>query len=52
MNRTLAILAFMTFAGFIGILIRGVPSPDLIAIALLTTGLVVYDLITSSGNKD
>ncbi|WP_323007119.1 hypothetical protein [Pseudorhodobacter sp.] len=51
MNRPLAILAFVAFAGFIGILIRAVPSLDLIAIAVLTTALVVYDLVTSSGPK-
>lgn len=52
MNRALAILAFLAFAGFIGILLRAVPGLDLIAIAALTTALVIYDLITSSGRKD
>ncbi|WP_168199260.1 hypothetical protein [Pseudorhodobacter turbinis] len=51
MNRFLSILAFIAFAGFIGILIRAVPSPDLVIISLLTTALVVYDLVTSSGRK-
>ncbi|WP_198144894.1 hypothetical protein [Pseudorhodobacter aquimaris] len=51
MNRFLAILAFIAFAGFIGILIRAVPSPDLVIISLFTTGLVAYDLITSSRRK-
>lgn len=52
MNRILALLAFVAFMGFVGILLRAVPSLDLILIALLTCGLVIYDLITSSGRKD
>ncbi|WP_169961450.1 hypothetical protein [Oceaniglobus indicus] len=51
MNRILALLAFVTFAGFVGVLIYAVPSPDLIAVALLTLGLVAWDLITSSKNS-
>ncbi len=51
MNRLLALFAFVVFAGFLGILIIGVPSPDLIVIVLLTVGLVAYDMLTSSGKK-
>jgi energy-converting hydrogenase Eha subunit C len=51
MNRLLAGLAFVVFLGFVGILVFKVPSPDLIVIAILTTALVCYDLITSSGRK-
>ncbi|MFP7569465.1 hypothetical protein [Marivita sp. S2033] len=52
MNWILAALAFAVFAGFIGILIFSVPSPDLIAVAALTLGLVIYDLVTSVRRKD
>lgn len=52
MNRLIAALAFIAFSGFVGILIFKVPSPDLIGVALLTLGLVAYDLITSSGSQD
>jgi hypothetical protein len=36
MNRLLALFAFLVFAGFLGVLVMGVPSPDLIVIVLLT----------------
>lgn len=39
-------------AGFLGILVLEVPSVDLIALALLTTELVAYDMATSSGKKN
>ncbi|WP_164512233.1 hypothetical protein [Oceaniglobus ichthyenteri] len=51
MNWILAALAFVTFSAFIGILIFAVPSPDLIAVAVLTMALVIYDLATSAGRK-
>ena len=51
MNRFLALFAFIIFAGFLGILVMGVPSPDLIVVVLLTVGLVAYDMATSSGKK-
>lgn len=51
MTRLLAFVAFLVFCGFVGILIMEVPSPDLIAVALLTTVLVAYDFLTSSGGK-
>jgi hypothetical protein len=51
MNRLLALFAFLVFAAFLGILIMGVPSPDLIVIVLLTAGLVAWDMLTSSGRK-
>lgn len=51
MNRFLALFAFLALGGFLGILIVGVPSPDLIVIVLLTVGLVAYDMLTSSGKK-
>jgi len=48
MNKLLALLALVTIGGFIGILAFNVPSPDLIAVAALTFGLVVYDFATSA----
>jgi hypothetical protein len=51
MNRLLALFAFLVFVGFLGVLVMGVPSPDLIVIVLLTAGLVAWDMITSSGKK-
>ncbi|WP_201455759.1 hypothetical protein [Tropicimonas marinistellae] len=49
MTRLLALLAFLALAGFVLILIIEVPSPDLIAVSVLTIGLVAYDFLTSSG---
>jgi hypothetical protein len=51
MNRLLALFAFFVFAGFLAILVIGVPSPDLIVIVLLTVALVAWDMLTSSGKK-
>jgi hypothetical protein len=51
MNRLLALFAFLVFAGFLAILVIGVPHPDLIAIVLLTVGLVAWDMLSSSGKK-
>lgn len=50
MNRALAILAFAALAGFLGILVVEVPSPDLIAVVVLTAVLAGIDLFKSSGN--
>ena len=52
MNRVLALLAFLTLAGFVGILVFEVPEPDLMVVAGLTMALVAYDLVKSSGRKD
>lgn len=52
MMRLLALLAFAALLGFLGILVVEVPSPDLIAVALLTVALVAYDMLTSSGRRD
>ena len=52
MNRTMALLAFASLLGFLGILVFEVPSPDLIAVAVLTVALVAYDLLSSSGRRD
>ncbi len=52
MNRFLALITFVIFCGYVAILGYGVPSPDLIAVILLTVVLVAYDFITSSGPRD
>ena len=49
MNRVLALLTFVIFAGFLGILAFSVPSPDLVAVIVFTLALVAYDFLTSSG---
>lgn len=49
MNRLTALVAFAVLAGFLAILAFEVPSPDLIAVVLLTVVLVAYDFVTSSG---
>ncbi|MHA3977079.1 hypothetical protein ACW9UR_05280 [Halovulum sp. GXIMD14794] len=51
MNRFLALLAFLVFCGFVGILVFAVPSPDLVIVVVFTVLLVAYDFATSSGNK-
>ncbi|MBE9640152.1 hypothetical protein [Salipiger mangrovisoli] len=51
MNRLLALIAFLALAGFVLVLIVKVPSPDLIAVSVLTIGLVAYDFLTSSGGR-
>ncbi|WP_420409117.1 hypothetical protein [Hoeflea sp.] len=51
MNRVLALMAFITFCGFVAILAFEVPSPDLVAVILFTVALVAYDFVTSSKNK-
>ena len=49
MDRLLALAAFATFTAFVAILAIEVPSPDLIAVIVLTVALVGYDFLTSSG---
>lgn len=51
MNRLTAMVAFVTLAGFLGILAVEVPSLDLIAVILITIALVAYDFVTSSGRS-
>ncbi|MGS4944991.1 hypothetical protein ACVDG3_05890 [Meridianimarinicoccus sp. RP-17] len=48
MNKLLALFALAIIGVFIGILAVNVPSPDLIAVAVLTFGLVAYDFVTSA----
>ena len=51
MTRLLALIAFAVFTGFLAILAFEVPSPDLIAVILLTTALVAYDFFSSTRKK-
>jgi hypothetical protein len=45
------ILAFVVFAGFLAILAIEVPSPDLIAVILLTLVLVAWDFLSGRRGK-
>jgi xanthosine utilization system XapX-like protein len=51
MDKLTALVAFAALAAFLGILAFEVPSPDLIAVILLTGALVAYDFVSSSGNR-
>jgi hypothetical protein len=48
MNKLLALFALGIIGAFIGILAFNVPSPDLLIVAALTFGFVVYDFATSA----
>ena len=48
MRLLLALFAFATFAAFVAILAIEVPSPDLVAVIVLTLALVAYDFLTSA----
>lgn len=47
MNSLMAAFAFAVLAGFLGILAWKVPSPDLIAVVVLTIVLVAVDFVSS-----
>jgi hypothetical protein len=49
MDRLTALIAFVMLGGFLVILAIEVPSPDLIAVIVLTAAMVAYDFLTSSG---
>lgn len=51
MNKAMALLAFITLAVFVGILLWKVPQIDLILVGVLTIGLVAYDFFTSARDK-
>lgn len=51
MNKLLALLAFAILAGFLAILALEVPSPDLVAVILLTIALTGYDFLSSTRNR-
>jgi len=52
MDKLMALIAFAMMAGFVGILITYVPSPDLIAVVVLTVVLVAYDFYASTMKKN
>lgn len=52
MDKLMALLAFSVFAGFVGILVIYVPSPDLIAVVGFSVALVGYDFFTSALKKN
>lgn len=43
LERSLAAVAFLVLAAFIGVLLWKLPRPDLGAVALLTLALAAYD---------
>ena len=51
MNGVLAFVAFVAFAAFVLILGMEVPSPDLVAIIVLTVVLVAYDFVSAIRRK-
>jgi len=51
MKFVIPLIAFLFFLGFVAILVIEVPSVDLIIVALIATGLVAYDFLTSAGNS-
>ncbi|SIO06994.1 hypothetical protein [Vannielia litorea] len=51
MNAILAALAFAVFTAFVGVLAYSVPSPDLVAVILLTLALLAYDFLSSLFGK-
>lgn len=52
MERLGAIIAFAFLAAFVGILAVKVPSPDLVAVVVLTICLVAYDFFIYSRKKN
>lgn len=52
MNNALGIVAFAVLAGFLGVLIWHVPSPDLVAITLFVLVLAGIDFVRSFLGRD
>lgn len=48
MNRLLALIAFLVLLAFVAILAVNVPSPDLLAVIVLTVALVAYDFLSAT----
>ena len=48
LDRIFAIFAFLSFAGFLGILIWFVPKPGLIIVCVVCVGFCAYDFIRST----
>jgi hypothetical protein len=51
-NRLVAILAFLTLASFVGILLWKVPRFDLGAVIAITLLLAAVDLYRTAGERD
>ncbi len=52
MNNVLALIAFATFLGFLGILLWSVPRLDLIVVVGVTVSLAGWDLLQNlRGNR-
>jgi hypothetical protein len=48
LDLVFATLAFLAFAGFLGILIYFVPKPGLILVCVVCAGLCAYDFVRSA----
>jgi hypothetical protein len=48
LDRVLATLAFLAFAGFLGILIWFVPKPGLILVCVVCVAFCAYDFVRST----
>ena len=51
MSRILAVLAFLVFLAFFGVVIRFVPHPDLMVATAIGVVLAGYDLWTQLGRR-
>ena len=48
LDRALALLSFLAFAGFLGILIWFVPRPGLVLVCVVSVLLCAYDFLRST----
>jgi hypothetical protein len=48
LDRTLAVLALLAFAGFLAILIWFVPRPGLVLVCVASVALCAYDFVRST----
>lgn len=48
LDRLFAVLAFLAFAGFLGILVWYVPRPGLVVVSVASVLLCAYDFIRST----
>lgn len=47
-DRTLAVLALLLLAGYLGVLVWKVPEPGLAVVCLVTLGLAAYDFVRTA----
>jgi hypothetical protein len=49
--RLLAVFAAAVFIGFLAILVRKVPSPDLVIVTAITAGLLIWDFFVRPADR-